>query len=363
MKILLVSRYAPDLPLKKGGPQSITKHLYNNLLSLGYDVHIFSYSTHRHRNKLIRLGKIFSFFIKNRNAYDLINIDTSSPNMAIILGFIRLFFKCPFVLSVHGMPSSEKTARGFQQFKQEMLISLSIRLYSQLITVSFLTKGLVANSFKPFFSTRHQIIVIHNGIPKAFFKKKQTPPLKKKTGLHLFLVGGIKERKGIFFLMDALEHLSADVDWHLTIVGAMESERTNKKFFAVVNKNKWEDRITHHNWLSKDNILKSYDGCDVVVATSRFDTFNVAVLEGMARAKPVVTTSSSGSSELIQNYQNGIIVNYGDHEALSQHVEQFSRTCSGKKIGALAVKTAYNYSWDKVAERYVNAYKIFIAGT
>ncbi len=354
MKILLISRYHPS-NLAKGGPELITKNLYDALKRKGYEIDLLSPRQLGLRNKLLISVKLAGAIWANRKKYDVINIDTGTDILPFFIFPFKKVISCPVVLTVHGFPKLERQLP--MNDLHERLLRPMISAYKNNICVSNLLKNAVVSELKTSKRNSHNFYVIHNGINRLFLKRPFLATINPSKGLILLLVGGIDERKGIWFLVNCLKRIG-NMDWRLTIIG--KSDVSSGKFWKAVDENGWQNRIRYIQWIDQSKLIQYYDNCDIVVAPSRFDTFNVPVLEGMARGKPVITTYTSGASEVIENYKDGIIVDFNDVEALVNAISYLRNVGKRDEIGRNARIKAERYSWNNVVERYIKAYKAFI---
>lgn len=97
---------------------------------------------------------------------------------------------------------------------------------------------------------------------------------------------------------------------------------------------------------------------DVYLATTK-ETFGIQTLEAMACGVPVVGWDYGGTSELITNGYDGLLVKPGDYDALYNAVnEAYARRA---ELGAHARETASHYDWleviGKYAELFENTYR------
>jgi glycosyltransferase involved in cell wall biosynthesis len=358
MKILLLTKYNPLNSEKIGGPQSVTKALYNSIRkSKGRDIDLYTYKL-RSGGKLAMITKSVLFLLRARGKYNIANIDTSSINFAIIVGIFKRWVGCPVILTVHGLPSSEKMQTGLKQISMELRFSIMLLFYPKIITVSTFLKSQLITKYKFLNSQNRHLTPISNGVDEYYFVDDMQKSQHLKDIFRLFVVGGIKERKGIYFILSALQQIHKNVKWELTIAGPADNSIDN--FKRIVKKNRWSQRIRHFEWLSGIELKERYLACDVLLATSRFDTFNVAVLEGMATKNCVVTTKSCGASELITNWYDGVIVKFGDIPALVSTLETLhAKKILQEDIGHHAYVTAQKYKWEVVSKKYYEAFENF----
>jgi glycosyltransferase involved in cell wall biosynthesis len=79
--------------------------------------------------------------------------------------------------------------------------------------------------------------------------------------------------------------------------------------------------------------------CDVLVFTSRSETFSIAALEAMAMGKPVVMTDVGGASEQIVEGENGYLYPSGDTAALAGHLVRLAEPARRVQLGRHACRT------------------------
>ena len=139
------------------------------------------------------------------------------------------------------------------------------------------------------------------------------------TGLGLprdaFVVGctaSYRPRKGIEYLVDALERLPEDIPAHLLLVGHMDAERLTRR----IDRSPARDRI--HRIGFRRNAPSFSAACDVFcLPSTKREGLPRAVIEAMVYEVPPVVTDAGGSPELVVNGQSGIVVPPMDAAALA----------------------------------------------
>lgn len=100
------------------------------------------------------------------------------------------------------------------------------------------------------------------------------------------------------------------------------------------------------------------DSADVFVLPSRTEGMSNALLEAMAAAKAPVATGVSGSSELIDDNENGLVVGPEDPDALADALARLAtETGLARRLADAARRTVRAlYSISEVAARYSDLY-------
>jgi glycosyltransferase involved in cell wall biosynthesis len=103
-----------------------------------------------------------------------------------------------------------------------------------------------------------------------------------------------------------------------------------------------------------------YQACDVFVLPSWAEGLSLAVLEAMACARPVVTTwPDRAGHDAIQDGQNGLLVPYGQEDALAQALISLAEQPeAAAALGRAARETARSrFTWPEIAGRTLEVYR------
>jgi glycosyltransferase involved in cell wall biosynthesis len=110
--------------------------------------------------------------------------------------------------------------------------------------------------------------------------------------------------------------------------------------------------VTFHGIVSHDEIIKYYQNADLFVLPSFTEAFGMGLIEAMACELPVVATKVGGIPEIVENGRNGLLVESGDPEELSEAIlSVFSDSDQRELMGKRARERAVQFfSWEKIAD-------------
>jgi glycosyltransferase involved in cell wall biosynthesis len=98
---------------------------------------------------------------------------------------------------------------------------------------------------------------------------------------------------------------------------------------------------------------------DVAVLTSRIEGCSNCLLEAMAMGRPVVATAVDGNREIVNSGENGLLVPFGDAEAVAGAVLSLIR--DSEAAGAMGQKAremiVNKYSLEKMVHEYESLYE------
>lgn len=138
-----------------------------------------------------------------------------------------------------------------------------------------------------------------------------------------FVIGctaNYRPRKGVDYLIDAVELLPADVPVHLLLVGRMDAPKLTRR----INRSPVSERI-HRSGFRTDAPAVSA-ACDVFcLPSTKREGLPRSVIEAMAYRVPPVVTDSGGSPELIVDGVSGFKVPPKDAAALAEKFEVLYR--------------------------------------
>jgi phenylacetate-CoA ligase len=105
-------------------------------------------------------------------------------------------------------------------------------------------------------------------------------------------------------------------------------------------------------------MAKLYRHCDVVLNPSLVDNMPISILEALACAIPVVSTSVGGIPVLLQHEVTGLLVAPGDPQAMAQAaLSLLQAPARARRIGAAGCAFVQQFAWDQVAPRLLAQYR------
>lgn len=112
---------------------------------------------------------------------------------------------------------------------------------------------------------------------------------------------------------------------------------------------------------SRDELARAYHALDVCLVTSRQEGGPKSVLEAMATGAPLVTTRVGQAPELVDDGDNGLLVDIDDVEALSAAVMRLHDDSGlATRLRARGRPTAETYSDERLDERWAELLEGFV---
>ncbi|GAD80548.1 glycosyltransferase family 4 protein [Vibrio ezurae] len=138
-------------------------------------------------------------------------------------------------------------------------------------------------------------------------------PSTSKIGI---CVANSRPSKGVQVLLEAVKEIN-DPNFHLLLVGnGMETLQ------AIAKQSKMSERIHFLGFRKDISNLMAMSDFQIQPSISG-EGLPKTIIEAMVVSKPSIVTTAGGSAELIINNSNGIVVDTGDQQALTQAIEQF----------------------------------------
>lgn len=224
------------------------------------------------------------------------------------------------------LDSPEKLARKDEELKLADVV---------LVASSFTKKTIEAAPFQS-----KPVHIIPYGAPlQTVGEASRATPGKLK----VLFVGGLGQRKGLSYLLKAVEMLPACVE--LTLVGMKTTEDC-----APLN-----EALKRHRWiptLPHAEVLREMSRHDVFVFPSLFEGFGLVILEAMSRGLPVIATEHTAGPDLIEDGRSGFIVPIRSAEAIAEKLERLARDPALLgEMKAAAIETARGQAWESYRSR------------
>jgi glycosyltransferase involved in cell wall biosynthesis len=173
--------------------------------------------------------------------------------------------------------------------------------------------------------------------------------------------GRLVRKKGFEYLIDAIPLLRSEPRPLLVIAGAGDLDRELRARAAQTGAG---ERVIFVGNQTQDEVSAWFAAADVVAAPSvRDDSGNVdglpnTVLEALASAAPLVTTSAGGIAAVVENGRTGIIVPQRDAAALAAAIDALLADAGqARRLGTAGrALVESRFGWRRVAERLSAAY-------
>lgn len=292
----------------KGGMTTVVDNYYNYGLNKKVDLkYIESCNDGNKLFKLLKEIKGIIEFKKEINSYDIVHIHMASRRSTFRKAkYIKLAKKKnkKIVLHIHGA--------GYKNFynecnkKQQEYIKNILNMCDKIIVLS----EEWYNYFKKIIDSK-KIVIIYNSIimPKDFKKNIDTNQF-------LFL-GRIGSRKGIYDLIDVFESIAAKYpEAKLYIGGDGEINKLNK---IIIEKN-LKNNIEYIGWVTGEKKEQYLKRASFYILPSYNEGMPMSVLEAMAYKNVTISTNVGGIPRIIQNEENGIIINSGDKDSMQKYL-------------------------------------------
>ncbi len=211
-----------------------------------------------------------------------------------------------------------------------------LRAADQIVVASSFTK----ETLKSAVGLNTPVTVIPYGSPACVENIERAPGGQP---LRVLFVGSLGQRKGLSYLLNAVEPLGEITT--LTLLG-----RKTVDHCAPL-----DEATQKHHWiptLSNAQVLEEMRRHDVLVFPSLFEGFGLVILEAMSQGLPVITTAHTAGPDLIQHGKSGFVVPIRSAEEITMHLEQLERDREQLYEMKLAARdAAARFTWEKYRHR------------
>lgn len=212
-----------------------------------------------------------------------------------------------------------------KRFSEEIELSQKFIVPSEIVKKSLIYSGVSDNDIR----------ICPYGVDINEFQCAQ----KEKSEVVRFVyVGGVKELKGIYYLLEAFQdipHRKAT----LSIVGDVDLEA---KYLQ-----KYKNNVTFIGRVLHDEIPEVLSKYDVFIFPSLGDGYGLAAMEAAACGLPLIVTENSGIADIVKDGWNGFIIPAQDKEAIVRKARWFIDNSSEiKEMGKRSRKAIESMTWD-----------------
>jgi glycosyltransferase involved in cell wall biosynthesis len=194
-----------------------------------------------------------------------------------------------------------------------------------------------------------KIHVVNYGAPDTFVQVHK----KNASGgpIRVLYVGALHQRKGIGYLLQALDQCKAEI--HVTLVGMKDA--ANARVDDACKRYRWFESVPHAK------VLELMAEADVLVHPSLSEGCALVVLEALANGLPVIVTPNSGTLDFVRDGQEGFVIPICDAQAIADRIQQLDADRELlSRMSLQAQRTAKTNSWENYREKWADVIKACI---
>jgi len=200
-------------------------------------------------------------------------------------------------------------------------------------------------------------VVIYNGVCIST-NRVNTDQLKEKNKkIIIACLSALVKRKGINILIEAVHLLNLKgINGFEIKVGGEGIERKNLQ--NMINKRDLKNRFILMGYVEKTSLLKQ---ADIFVLPTFSEGFPLSILEAGNFNLPVIASRVDGIPEVIQDGENGFLVQPGDAEELAEKLERLLNDSELRHNFGMSLSETVKkkFDEDKMVEAYSNIFVNF----
>lgn len=168
----------------------------------------------------------------------------------------------------------------------------------------------------------------------------------------ILYVGSLIKLKGIDLLINALKDIK--LPYKLVLVGAGNQEKWLKEYASKIG---IIDNMEFCGFKQRDEIVKYYADADIFILPTRQDCFGLVITEAMCAGLPVVVSKyADGAYDLVDDGENGFIVDPYDSKTLKEKIEfLLSNSDAIREMGRSSQEKVKKFGIEDVSKGFIEA--------
>ncbi len=297
------------------------------------------------------------FKILKQEEYDLIQVHEDSHITSCIVSMYGKKRRIPVILCQGMYKNYSGTIAKLLQIIYDLTF---LRIFKKNIAASIAK----TKSAKAYLRSKgfKNISVCPTGLNIKQFKDEEVINWRNKYNISakakiILYVGIIEPRRNVDFIIKLFsELLKKGQNVYLFIAGHGPNENECKQIAENLYLN---GRIIFLEKIPQAQLPSLYKNADVLLLPSSYEIYGMVMLEAMYFGIPVITTSTAGSSEIIESDKNGIIIQEIElDEWLAIILKLLSNRSLLDSISFEAFKRIKErFLWDKASIKYFEVYQ------
>jgi D-inositol-3-phosphate glycosyltransferase len=212
-----------------------------------------------------------------------------------------------------------------------------------------------------------KISVIPCGVNLELFRHLDKEEARKNLGFNgdniILFVGRIDPLKGIDRLLMALPRLDTRRKLKLLVIGGDEDSQAEVERLQRLSRSlNIQDAVTFAGIVDQKKLPMYYSAADVCVIPSYYESFGLVALESLACGTPIVATRVGGMEGVINQGQNGYMVEDNTPLRLADRIAALLSQKEADLRSAGSIRASVEgFSWPDIAEAIIPEYRTLIA--
>lgn len=370
MKIVrLIEKFPKEIT---GGIVPNAFYISKNQILQGHDVQLLAFNKEEHQENIngipvhyIKKPRLIRFF-GGLNFYRAIMARELNPDIihglaTVPFGWLFPFFKnkikTKWVMSVHStvLPIKKNKLKGVKNNKDSFFYQKLMKFLAKKIDYFLPISDFIEEELEEIGVNKKNITVIPPGLNFHLFNKVEEG--KENKQFTIINVGRFSHNKGIPYLINAVDQLKEE-NVKLILVGGRPQENDYQNVLSLIKEKKLEKIIKVIPPISYQDLPKYYKYADVFVLSSILEPKGKVVLEAMAAGIPVIATNQGGVPEMVEDYENGLLVPVRDSQAIRKAIIKIKQDQElRKRLINNGIETAQKYDWANIADKYTNIFE------
>ncbi|AKB71756.1 Glycosyltransferase [Methanosarcina mazei C16] len=362
-------------PIKNGAPSEVGRSLFLSLLNKKLPIKISLFPQYKKENDYLKrkYTNVDMISLSNLLRFDknyIVHFSVEPivfPNRKFLLYLVSIFNKKIFgisklIINYHGDPRTEFKIKLNNKNYLTCLLQLPDYFLTSFILES--ADAIVVNSYsmQKLFHLKYNVsnlYVIPNALDDSWRNENKVLDLNEENTINLFFHGRFAPEKGIDLLIKAFSYnLRKEVKLKLYLAG---SQRDKK--YTTYLKNLCIELGIEENVIFLGSIpislLKSYlNSVDAAIYPSIYEPFSLAILEAFSTVNgPVLYSNKSGIHDFVLKKGYNFYAFEPSIEGISNSIKILTEQKYDKTISSKQREFAAMYSWDKIADKYIELYE------
>ncbi len=278
-----------------------------------------------------------------------------------------LYSKVPLIVTLHDIIYLEsnsvfkKSGTWYQKFGnlyRRFIVPPVVRKSLRVVTVSEFEKERI----KSFMGLGENLTAIYNGVGEHFRKISDTSLLEaakeryKLPDNFFFFLGNTDPKKNTPNVLKAFAMFNSSSSVKYKLVMLDYDEEALRRVLQDIGHPEIREDICLTGYVPNTDMPSIINQCKIFLYPSLRESFGIPILEGMACGVPVITSNTSSMPEVAGDA--ALIVNPYIPEEIMNAIKKISQDSDYRdQLCEKGVERAKKFSWNQMANSYLNLYK------